>query len=43
MTPVFQATFDAGGWFEGAWDGAQLVGVAILEPQFFGPASVSCT
>ncbi len=35
-TPVFEASFDAGAWFEGAFDDGRLVGVAVLESEFFG-------
>ncbi len=36
MTPVFEASFDAGRWFGGAFDGGRLVGIAVLESEFFG-------
>lgn len=36
-TPVFEASFDAGAWFYGAFDGERLVGVAVLENTLFGP------
>lgn len=37
MTPVFEASFDAGAYFCGAFDGDRLVGIAVLENEFFGP------
>jgi GNAT superfamily N-acetyltransferase len=37
LTPAFEASFDAGAWFCGAFEGSRLVGVAILEHAFFGP------
>jgi predicted N-acetyltransferase YhbS len=36
-TPVFEASFDAGAWFRGAFDGERLVGVAVIEHALFGP------
>lgn len=36
QTPVFEASFDAGAWFVGAFDGERLVGIAVLERDFFG-------
>lgn len=35
-TSIFLDCFDRGGWFYGAFDGAQLVAVAILESEFIG-------
>jgi predicted N-acetyltransferase YhbS len=34
--PILRDCFDRGGWFCGVFDGAALVGVAILESQFIG-------
>lgn len=36
LTPLFEASFDAGSWFGGAFDGGRIVGVAVLEHGFFG-------
>lgn len=36
MTPVFEASFDAGSWFGGAFAGGRIVGIAVLEHGFFG-------
>jgi len=36
MTPVFEAAFDAGSWFCGAFEDQRLVGIAVLEHEFFG-------
>ena len=36
MTPVFEASFDAGAWFRAAFEGDRLVGIAILENELFG-------
>ncbi|HMO96530.1 MAG TPA: GNAT family N-acetyltransferase [Tepidiformaceae bacterium] len=36
QTPVFEASFDAGAWFYGAFDGGRIAGIAVLEPMFFG-------
>lgn len=36
MTPAFEASFDAGAWFCGAFEGARLVGIAVLENELFG-------
>jgi predicted N-acetyltransferase YhbS len=35
-TPHLYKSFDRGGWFCGAFDGATLVGVAILDNKFIG-------
>jgi predicted N-acetyltransferase YhbS len=35
-TPLLQESFDRGGWFSGAFNGATLVGVAILDNKFIG-------
>ncbi len=35
-TPLLYECFDRGGWFCGAFDGAKLVGVAILDSKFIG-------
>ena len=35
-TPELEACFDGGGWFHGLFDGAKLVGVAVLEGRFIG-------
>jgi len=35
-TPILLDCFDHGGWFNGAFDGAQLVGVAVLESRVIG-------
>lgn len=37
-TPSLLACFDRGGWCCGAFDNGKLVGVAILESLFIGPA-----
>lgn len=34
--PILRECFDRGGWFHAVFDGAMLVGVAILESQFIG-------
>jgi GNAT superfamily N-acetyltransferase len=36
QTPLFEASFDAGAWFQGAFNGERLVGIAVLERYFFG-------
>lgn len=36
-TPVFEASYDSGTWFHGAFEGERLVGIAVLESEFFGP------
>ncbi len=36
MTPVFETSFDLGAWFGGAFEGEQMVGVAVLENEYFG-------
>ncbi len=35
-TPILVDCFDRGGWFYGAFDGDDLVGVAVLESKFIG-------
>lgn len=35
-TPLLLDCFDRGGWFYGAFDGALLVGVVVLESRFIG-------
>jgi len=35
-TPILQGCFDRGGAFVGAFDGARLAGVAVLETDFIG-------
>lgn len=37
-TPILRDGFDLGGWFCGAFEDDKLVGVAILENKFIGPA-----
>jgi GNAT superfamily N-acetyltransferase len=36
-TPYLYDCYDRGGWFQGLFDGEQLVGVAVLESDFLGP------
>jgi GNAT superfamily N-acetyltransferase len=36
QTPLFEASFDAGAWIDGAFEGGRLVGIAVLENEFFG-------
>ena len=35
-TPILLDCFDRGGWFQGAFDDARLIGVAVLESRFIG-------
>src|SRR5579863_93036 len=35
-TPILLDCFDRGGWFNGAFDGAELVGVVVLESRRIG-------
>jgi predicted N-acetyltransferase YhbS len=37
-TPLLVECFDRGGWFHGLFDGASLVGVAVLDAKFLGPS-----
>ena len=34
LTPVFEASFDAGSWFCGAFEGGRIAGIAVLEHGF---------
>lgn len=36
-TPILLDCFDHDGWFQGAFDGESLLGVAVLEGRFIGP------
>lgn len=35
-TPILLDCFERGGWFQGAFDEAQLIGAAVLESRFIG-------
>ncbi len=36
-TPILRECFDRGGWFYGAFEDAQLAGVAVLDNKWLGP------
>lgn len=35
-TPMLEACFDRGGWFQGLFDEGRLIGVAVLDNRFIG-------
>jgi predicted N-acetyltransferase YhbS len=35
-TPILLDCFDRGGWFHGAFDGAKLIGMVVLESKYIG-------